>query len=153
MLTYSGGGMQASAEDQETLDRAKPIVVGGLFVQLIVFGLFIIVVALFHRRIALRPTPRSERLTVPWKTYLFVLYAVSTLVMARSIFRVIEYIEGKEGELQSEEIYFYILDTLFMFCVSAIFNWYHPSQIVAPANNKEALPLAGSVSDRSVENV
>lgn len=145
--------MQSAAETESDKDTAKVVLVAGLFVQIVVFGVFIIVTALFHRRVTIRPTPQSERINAPWATYIFVLYVVSALIMIRSIFRVIEYIGGREGELQSKEIYFYLLDTLLMFFVSIVFNWYHPSTIIAPASNKGAIPLAESVSDRSMENV
>lgn len=96
--------MLSSAETQPEQDRGQAIIVAGLFVQIIVFGLFIIVTTLFHRRIYLRPTPRSQSVQVPWFRYILVLYGVSVLVMVRSIFRTVEFIQGREGELQSNEV-------------------------------------------------
>lgn len=136
--------MNASADDQETADTVKVILVAGLVVQLVVFGLFIVVTAIFHHRITARPTTRSECINVPWKTYIVVLYVVSALIMVRSIFRTVEYLEGREGELQSNEIYFYVLDTMLMFFVPVIFNWYHPSTIIPQQSGKEGYPRAGS---------
>lgn len=126
-----GGAMLASADNKSQRDRGQMIIIIGLFIQLFAFGAFIIVTALFHRRIHLRPTARSETISVPWLRYLYVLYVASALIMVRSIFRVIEYIQGKDGELQSNEIYFYLLDTLLMFFVSVIFNIFHPKTIIA----------------------
>lgn len=50
--------------------------------------------------------------------------------MIRSIFRTIEYIEGRGGHLQTHEVYFYVLDTVLMFFVSAVYNAFHPSAIL-----------------------
>ena len=50
--------------------------------------------------------------------------------MVRSIFRVIEYIQGMDGYLVSKEIFLYIFDAALMLCVVVIFNVVHPSEIV-----------------------
>lgn len=77
------------------------------------------------------PTVASSRTTVPWRRFLAILYGVSILILIRSVFRVIEYAQGREGELQSNEWYFYVLDSLLMFFVSIIFNVNHPSRIIS----------------------
>lgn len=111
----------------------------GLFVQLIFFGFFTVVTALFHRRIHLQPTPRSGDVQVPWRRYLWVLYTASALITVRSLFRIVEYIQGRDGTLQSNEVYFYVLDTILMFFVSAIFNLFHPHTIISPTEKGMAL--------------
>ncbi len=113
----------------------KNIIVVGLFVQLFFFGFFMIVTTVFHRRIHLRPTPRSRVVQVRWQHYLCVLYVVSVFITIRSIFRVAEYIQGTDGTLQSKEVYFYILDALLMFSVSLVFNIYHPSTVLPSSEN------------------
>jgi predicted membrane channel-forming protein YqfA (hemolysin III family) len=76
------------------------------------------------------PTSTARQINAPWVRHIYVLYAVSALVMVRSIFRTIEYIEGRGGHLQTHEVYFYVLDTVLMFFVSAIYNIFHPSAIL-----------------------
>lgn len=98
-----------------------------------------VVTVIFHRRIARKPTPRSETLTVPWRRFLMVLYAASTLILIRSIFRVVEYVQGRDGELQSKEVYFYVFDAALMFLVAVLLNVHHPNRIIAP---KEERPIA-----------
>lgn len=112
------------------------MIVGGLFIQIVFFSLFVVVIAVFHRRISRRPTPRSESLTVPWRRFIMILYVASTLILIRSIFRVVEYMQGREGELQSKEVYFYVFDATLMFIVSVLFNTYHPSKIIAPKEER-----------------
>ncbi|KAK0390583.1 hypothetical protein NLU13_0087 [Sarocladium strictum] len=133
MTQGAGGGILATADGNESKSKlGGNLIVGGLCIQLVVFGFFIIVTALFHRRMIQRPTDAARQIQVPWVRHIYVLYAVSALVMVRSIFRTIEYIEGRGGHLQTHEVYFYVLDTVLMFFVSAIFNIFHPSAILQP---------------------
>ncbi|PVH70445.1 RTA1 domain protein [Cadophora sp. DSE1049] len=124
----AGGGIQASGT-ATSLTTGSHIIVGGLFVQLIFFGLFIIVAIVFHMRMHSAPTVAS--LSVPWKTHMYTLYATSLLIMIRSIFRVVEYLQGFSGYILSHEIYLYIFDACLMFAVMVIFNFIHPSEIQA----------------------
>ena len=51
-----------------------------------------------------------------WKKHHYTLYAVSGLIMARSIFRVIEYAMGQKGYLLSHEWTMYTFDSLLDVC-------------------------------------
>lgn len=73
------------------------------------------------------PTARSR--DSPWKTHSIALLAAGSLILCRCVYRIVEYIEGKTGELQSHEVYLYILDAGFMLIVMFIFHFYHPSEI------------------------
>ncbi|KAL0254771.1 hypothetical protein SLS55_009295 [Diplodia seriata] len=126
----SGGGMLAKAKTADDQKTGERVIIVGLLVQIAFFGFFIVVSALFHYRIALYPTARSRNVQVPWQRYLWVLYTASALIMVRSIYRLLEYIQGKDGALQSKEAYIYVLDAALMFIVAALFNVFHPSQIV-----------------------
>ena len=48
-----------------------------------------------------------------------VLYVASGLIFVRSLFRLIEYIEGNDGVLLSSEVYLYIFDALLMLGVES----------------------------------
>lgn len=49
--------------------------------------------------------------------------------MIRSVFRVIEYVQGNAGYLLSHEVFLYIFDALLMLAVMLLFNWNHPSEV------------------------
>jgi hypothetical protein len=49
--------------------------------------------------------------------------------MVRSVFRLIEFIQGKNGFLLRQEYFLYIFDALLMFIVMATLNWIHPAEI------------------------
>jgi hypothetical protein len=126
--------MLAGAESKSASDNGQMIIIIGLFIQLIFFGMFIIVTVVFHRRIHNIPTVASLKTRAPWKRLLIVLYVSSGLIMIRSIFRVIEYIMGKDGELMAKEAYLYIFDGTLMLLVSLLFNWFHPSATINNEN-------------------
>ncbi|KAL1582323.1 hypothetical protein WHR41_08984 [Cladosporium halotolerans] len=123
-LQAAGGGIQSSG----TLDMyelGEKIIIAGLFVQIAIFGFFVATSVLFHTRMQKSPTSQSLRGRVPWKRHLYVLYTTSTLILIRSIFRVVEYLQGNDGYLISHEVFIYIMDALLMAAVMVIFaTWY-----------------------------
>lgn len=122
--------MLAVSKSQSEVKRGENIILGGLGIQILFFGFFIVVTLVFHLRIRKRPTPRSKSLAVPWARLIWVLYGTSFLILVRSLYRVAEYVLGSDGVLQSVEYWLYIFDALPMFIVSALFNWFHPSKVV-----------------------
>jgi hypothetical protein len=113
----------------EALDIGAKVIIVGLFVQLIFFGLFIIIAMAFNRSVNMSPTGRSH--VVPWKKHMYVLYAGSLFIMIRSVFRAVEYLQGFDGYLLKHEIYLYIFDAVLMLLVMVIFSWHHPAEILA----------------------
>lgn len=158
LLQGGGGGIQA-AGTLELLHTGEKIIIAGLFVQLAFFGLFIFVAALFHwRLVRANPkhpqrgftvlpttTAASRRLTesstaplsqnkvdihsLPWKRYIITLYAAAALIMIRSVFRVIEYLQGNNGYLMRHEVFLYVFDGTLMLGVVILFNFVHPATI------------------------
>ncbi|KAF4809793.1 Protein RTA1 [Colletotrichum tropicale] len=126
-----GGGQLAGADTQKKKDLGQTIIIVGLGIQILFFGFFMIVTILFHLRINRDPTPTSLVVKTPWRRLLQVLYVASFLILVRSVFRVIEYVMGEDGELQSKEVYISIFDALLMLAVSAAFNYFHPSRIIS----------------------
>ncbi|KAK7426635.1 hypothetical protein QQZ08_006813 [Neonectria magnoliae] len=125
-----GGGMLATAKNTDNVKLGENVIVGGLCIQILFFGFFMIVTLIFHLRIRAKPTQKSYELAVPWRKLLYVLYTTSLFILVRSVFRVAEYVLGKEGALQSNEYWLYIFDALLMGLVSLLFNWFHPSRVV-----------------------
>ncbi|KAF9694126.1 hypothetical protein EKO04_007858 [Ascochyta lentis] len=66
---------------------------------------------------------------LPWKRHMYVLYLASALIMVRSVFRVVEYLQGNNGYILRHEVYLYIFDALLMLAVMCLFNWSHPAQV------------------------
>ncbi|VUC25079.1 unnamed protein product [Clonostachys rosea] len=136
-LQGGGGGYQASG----TLDALKTgsdIIIAGLFVQLLFFGVFLVASILFHRSIIRIPTGHSANPNVPWKRHLKVLYITGTLIMVRSIFRAVEYLQGFNGYLLRHEAYLYVFDAALMLLVMLIFNFIHPGEIATAIGYDQA---------------
>jgi RTA1 like protein len=106
------------------------IVVAGLLVQALFFACFLTVAILFDLSVHRAPTPASKSLT-PWRKHLKTLYFASSLIMIRSIFRVVEYIMGNDGYLLRHEYYLYVFDAVLMWGVMVVFNVVHPSEVNA----------------------
>ncbi|KAJ5106231.1 RTA1 like protein [Penicillium angulare] len=121
---------------------AKVAVVGGLAIQLISFSLFWLTAIIFERRVRRQPTPESLLPGTLWKKSLYMLYAVSALIMIRSIFRVIEYVMGNSGYPLQHEWTLYIFDSVPMAIVMVIFFIWYPSELKARPDFEAHVPLA-----------
>lgn len=115
----------------KSVRNGQHLVVIGLLVQILFFGFFVVVSLIFNSRINKAPTARSSSPDIPWRKHMRALYIVSLLIMVRSIFRVIEYIQGNDGYILRHEIFLYIFDSVLMMGVMVIFNIIHPSEIKA----------------------
>ncbi|OLN81855.1 Protein RTA1-like protein 8, partial [Colletotrichum chlorophyti] len=153
LLQSSGGGMMAASASM--VNVGEKIIIFGLFVQLLVFGFFIVVAALFHVRMNKMPTAKSHQPDIRWRYYLLTLYVTSALIWVRSIFRVIEYLEGNKGHLMTTEAYIYVFDATLMFIVMVWMNWFHPSEIGLllrgdrPIKNGFELIMVGRTSQKT----
>lgn len=136
LVQVMGAGMLASAGSMNT---GKTVILLGLAVQLIFFGLFVVAAAVFHHRLLdhvpnsvlhEEATPGWRRHIRGWRGVMSVLYVASGLIFVRSMFRLIEYIEGNDGVLLSTEVYLYIFDALLMLGVVAATAVLHPAKYV-----------------------
>lgn len=135
LTDYAGGGILATAKTESSQSLGNKVILLGLAIQVIFFGLFIIVTLVVHIRINKGPSPKSLATPAPWQKLLWVLYLTSFLIMIRSIFRMVEYAQGSDGSLLQNETYAYVLDALLMFIVTACFVFFHPSKVL----NKESI--------------
>ncbi|KAK8108230.1 RTA1 like protein-domain-containing protein [Apiospora kogelbergensis] len=115
-----GGGIQA-AGSLELFELGEKIMVVGLFIQIVFFGFFMVVTVIFDFRLSNRPTDPVLQGIIPWRRYLITLYTTSLIIMARSIFRVIEYVQGNNCYIIRREYLLYIFETSLMFLVMFVF--------------------------------
>jgi hypothetical protein len=105
------------------------VIVGGLILQVIFFGFFLICGVVFQFRIGRRPTTKSSSADIPWRKHMAALHVASLFILVRSIFRVVEYLQGQDGYLLTTEVFLYVFDAALMFLVMAVFAVIHPSEI------------------------
>ncbi|KAF1961704.1 putative RTA1 domain protein [Byssothecium circinans] len=136
-----GSAMQASG-DPSGIKTGNTIVMAGLGVQLGAFAVFILSVAIFHRRLTLRPTDISAQLDRKWRRAMWMLYTVSILIVIRSVFRLVEFAEGPSGPLYNTETYIYVFDASLMFAVVVIMVILHPGIVLRSSLKAErCIPL------------
>jgi len=132
-FVIQGSGAGLMAMQSFSLNVASLIIVGGLVVQLIFFGVFFAALIIFDVRCRRQGIPKrmvaydgSSRLH--WHSVVIALYIASTLISIRCVFRAIEFATGFDGYLQTHEAYFYVFDSLPMVTTMLTFN------IIVPGN-------------------
>ncbi|KAF5537621.1 RTM1 [Fusarium mexicanum] len=118
------GGKFVKVDTADNETTVENVVIAGIMVQLVFFTLFIALATSFYYLFL------NKSLVQPygWQKFMVVISVASALILIRSLFRMIEYIEGRDGELQSKEAYVYILDAIPMATVSISFHVFHPSK-------------------------
>lgn len=117
ILQGAGGGLSSGSN---TRDLGNDVILGGLAVQLIFFGFFIITEVKFLVMVSKR-SPMVARISNHWKVLNWTLLLVSLLILARSIVRFVEFAEGTDGVIISHEWYLYVFDALFMLVCYLLF--------------------------------
>lgn len=127
------------------------VIIGGLFVQIIFFGFFLISALVFQRRLVSHPTAGGLVDHLPWRKHIYVLHTSSVLVLVRSVVRVVEYVQGTDGFLMSNEVFIYVFDGLLMFALMVIFLVIHPSEVNCLLGRGRVMTTKGglSISDAS----
>jgi hypothetical protein len=139
-LAIQGGG----AGFMVVGDKAKlgqAIVLVGLVFQIVIFGIFCATSLRFHSRMRRDPIAAWVPAETQWEQMLYMLYAVSVLIMLRSVFRVIEFAMGADGYLLSNEWPLYIFDTVPMFIVMGVFWKWFPSNLNLTGSRMEVTSM------------
>jgi hypothetical protein len=139
MVQGSAAGLMVTGNNATLGER---IVVAGLLIQVIMFGLFAVTAIIFHvrfQRYSVGAIAYGEE--IPWKQSLIILYAVSALIMVRSIFRVAEYVMGQDGYPLNNEWTLYVFDSVLMLVVMVIFFIWYPSRLRPATSDTTRLEL------------
>lgn len=125
LIQGAGGGIQGGG-GLDKFNTGKNIIIGGLFIQIFFFGAFVVNSTIFafrfnkaNRGTKLPHNKFSDRKS--WKHLLSCLYLVCIAILVRSIFRIIEYLQGFRGELVSSEAYFFVLDSSIIFLGAVVY--------------------------------
>jgi hypothetical protein len=142
VLTFfiQGGGAGLMSQGSMT-NAGQYIVLAGLILQIATFVLFLTTATVFKLRMDRHPTIATMHSDVPWKKHLYSMYAISSMILLRSIFRVVEYGLGNDGYLLSNEWPTYILDALPMFLAMVCFAVWYPSELEPYLPKGNTLPI------------
>ncbi|KAL4863181.1 hypothetical protein BDV12DRAFT_177813 [Aspergillus spectabilis] len=155
-LMQCGGGGLMSGDNPDSRKIGETITIIGLVVQVIFFGFFLITAIICHIRIHKATTSRALEATQHWRgnwtarnwvTLLYALYVVSVLILIRSVFRLVEFIDGYGGYLMTHEVFLYVFDAVLMAVVMGVLNFWHPCFVILsgkgyqPRGDFEDVPL------------
>jgi len=126
------------------------LVLFGLAIQLISFILFGLCAIIFHLRIRRNPTPRSSQVEPKWVQTLYMLYAISVLILIRSVFRIFEYAFGNDGYPLKHEWTLYCFDSVLMFFVTTIFLFRYPSNLIPKLSDSDAIQLESQATGETI---
>ncbi|KAL4906983.1 hypothetical protein BDW74DRAFT_131154 [Aspergillus multicolor] len=139
-LMQCGGGGLMSGDNTSTRQTGETITIIGLAVQIVFFGFFLITSIVFHIRLNKTPTSKSLEMKSTWRgnilarnwvTLLFTMYIVSILILVRSVFRMVEFIDGYGGYIMTHEVFIYIFDAVLMVIVMGVLNFWHPAFVLS----------------------
>jgi hypothetical protein len=97
----------------------KAMVILGLVIQVLSFALFMVTSVIFHKRVLNDFTLKASTMDIPWVRIMKLLYLIGILILARSVFRLVEYAQGTEGYAMTHEWTLYTFDGVPM-VVSAV---------------------------------
>lgn len=108
----------------------EKIVIAGLALQVATFVAFLIVSTDFHIRMNKKSAGSTAAQTGSgeWRKMLWILYSVSSLILFRCIFRLIEYAMGNASYLISHEWTLYVFDTVPMVLVLVLMLVLQPTK-------------------------
>lgn len=139
------------------MNTGANIVIGGLAIQLLFFGFFVVVSAVFHWRAkktrkSSQVSPSSlEARSKNWESTMWALYACCFLILVRSIFRVAEFVEGNDGFIMKREYLLYIFDACLMSLAGVVLVVVYPGSFLGRDDGKResALRLMSMDEERS----
>ncbi|KAK3674619.1 hypothetical protein LTR78_005341 [Recurvomyces mirabilis] len=126
IIQLGGAGLMASSTSS-TAATGSHIILAGLLLQIVIFGLFVAVAWMFQRKMIGAPNSSSDRSTPHWTVYMRVLYATSAFILARNIVRVAEFILGFHGYILLHEVFLYVFDAVPMAAFVATYAVLYPT--------------------------
>ncbi|KAJ7300812.1 RTA1-like protein, partial [Mycena albidolilacea] len=136
-----GGGMASSAPDLAGANRGANVMLGGIAFQFVVIIVFTVLALDFTQRyIRDRPVraggPSRGAFTPHLKIMFSALAFSTTVLIIRSIYRLIELSGGWTGRIIRTEVYFNVLDGGMVTLAIFTLNFVHPGVFLRPAPSK-----------------
>ncbi|KAF2836926.1 hypothetical protein M501DRAFT_996060 [Patellaria atrata CBS 101060] len=113
-----------------TRETGATLVKVSLIAQALMFLVFIALCILFQLR-----GKRAGVLNPRLDTVFWTLYASATLITTRCIYRIVEFFQGWDGEINTHEPYFWVFEASIMLLNTCVFNLWHPGQRLPRSNS------------------
>ncbi|KAL9574065.1 hypothetical protein ACKAV7_001841 [Fusarium commune] len=109
--TQTAGAIMSGSEDLDEAKRGQTIIIGGLVLQILAFALFIVCTLTLQLRLRANPPVQCVAgVITDYRRYFVALYCTSGLFLIRNLVRIIEYKQGGDGQLLSNEAFLYVFD-------------------------------------------
>ena len=142
-----------ASSSASTSKLGSNLTIAGLVLQLLSFCFFVFVAAQFHRlfirshnNVVTDTLPKNdfemqsplarrqekegvEEKQALWLKHQVILYLISTLIVIRATFRVVEFVQGHEGYIMVHEWFLYVFDASVMWGVMVAWNVVFPGEI------------------------
>ncbi|KAJ1837127.1 hypothetical protein LPJ57_011526 [Coemansia sp. RSA 486] len=120
LLQSTGAGMTIS---EDTAKNGRWICIGGLAIQMVFLTSFIILVTIVMRdpRYVLLEGDKDGINKGSKKHVLWTVHATTALIYIRSVYRLIEFIDGYGGKIYSAEWAFYVFDTIMILLAFGVY--------------------------------
>ncbi|MCJ1389645.1 hypothetical protein MMC18_002502 [Xylographa bjoerkii] len=119
------GGVMGQNGDGSMVTLGLNIYSGGVALQQAFILSFISLIIIFHRKMLRGETVQGRH---GWKKLLYPLYATLLLITLRIIYRIVEFANGGNAELNDNEVFIYVLDASPMLFGMIIWNIWHPGR-------------------------
>ncbi|KAM0433437.1 hypothetical protein ACHAPT_004317 [Fusarium lateritium] len=136
-VTQTAGAIMSGSEKPDEAKRGKTIIICGLILQIAAFALFLICILTLQVRLRSCPTRHCLAGVLPYRRYLVGLYCTSGLFLIRNIVRIVEYNQGGDGPLLSNEAFLYTFDGCFMLGIIVIIIILHPGKLIRQAQRAD----------------
>ncbi|KAJ3019752.1 hypothetical protein HKX48_001810 [Thoreauomyces humboldtii] len=125
LVQVFGASALIDASSVSKYNMGRNILLGGLILQIVSFGIFALAVCHFDARTRSAAVAGREK----WSPLLNAMHVNSVLILARSVFRILEFAQVA-STLETTEAYFYVFDSLLIVIATALLVYYHPGKHV-----------------------
>lgn len=127
--TQIAGSILSGSEDMNEARNGRATILAGLVLQIVAFGLFVMCVMTFQMRIRSTVCPETEKKIRSTHKYLHGLYGIGLAFVVRNTVRIVEFQQGPDSELLSNEIWLYVMDATLMLIIVVVMLVWHPGRL------------------------
>ncbi|KAK4050418.1 hypothetical protein OIV83_003488 [Microbotryomycetes sp. JL201] len=156
LMQATGGGMSAM-DSESTRNIGEKVMIVGLVIQVITFGLFTVLLLVFGLKVrrnfpdqwfvtnseGIRALNFSKAPVRNWRILFWVMAFTTIGIIVRCVFRAIEYGDGYDSFLATNEVFFYLLDALPLWIVMNVYCLFWPGRLL---KRNQSLNVASSYS-------
>ncbi|ETW76316.1 lipid-translocating exporter [Heterobasidion irregulare TC 32-1] len=144
VIQAAGGGIAASATDEQGTKLGANIMLAGIAIQLVAIVIYMALATEILVRYSLKSPVRDPAGASPWastsvdamdtrlKLMVSGLGMITIFLLIRSIYRLIELSDGWNGRIISTQVYFNVLDGGMVILATYTLNFFHPGFLLRP---------------------